>query len=124
MAKARTEYVCQTCGSKSPKWIGHCPSCSEWNSYVEEIVVRQEKRSASQKILQSVPRKITEITASKEQRINTGISELNRILGGGMVPGSTVLIAGEPGIGKSPLALQLALLMNKLKILYISGEES
>src|SRR4030042_1568557 len=124
MAKARTEYVCQTCGSKTPKWIGHCPSCNEWNTYVEEIVLREEKRSASQKILQSVPRKITEITTSKESRINTGISELNRILGGGMVPGSTVLIAGEPGIGKSTLALQLALLISDLKILYISGEES
>jgi len=124
MSKARTEYVCQTCGSKSPKWIGHCPSCNEWNTYVEEIVVREEKRSASQKMLQSVPRKITEITTSKESRINTGILELNRILGGGLVPGSTVLIAGEPGIGKSTLALQLALLMSDLKILYISGEES
>ena len=124
MAKARTEYVCQTCGSKSPKWIGHCPSCNEWNTYVEEIVVREEKRSASQKILHSVPRKITEITTSNEIRIHTGITELNRILGGGLVPGSTVLIGGEPGIGKSTLALQLALLMSNLKILYISGEES
>jgi DNA repair protein RadA/Sms len=124
MAKARTEYVCQTCGSKSPKWIGHCPSCNEWNTYVEEIVVREEKRPSSQKILQSIPRKITEITTSKESRIHTGITELNRILGGGLVPGSTVLIGGEPGIGKSTLALQLALLMSDLKILYISGEES
>src|SRR4030042_1678542 len=124
MAKARTEYVCQACGSKSPKWIGHCPSCNEWNTYVEEIVVREEKRSASQKMLQSVPRKITEITTSKESRINAGISELKRILGGGLVPGSTVLIAGERGMGKSTLALQLALLMSDLKILYISGEES
>jgi DNA repair protein RadA/Sms len=124
MAKARTEYVCQTCGSKSPKWIGHCPSCNEWNTYVEEIVVREEKRPSSQKMLQSIPRKITEITTSKESRIHTGITELNRILGGGLVPGSTVLIGGEPGIGKSTLALQLALLMSDLKILYISGEES
>lgn len=124
MAKARTEYVCQTCGSKSPKWIGHCPACNEWNTYVEEIVMREEKRSSSKKILQSVPRKITEITTSNENRIQTGISELNRILGGGLVPGSTVLIGGEPGIGKSTLALQLALLMSDFKILYISGEES
>jgi DNA repair protein RadA/Sms len=124
MAKARTEYVCQTCGSKSPKWIGHCPSCNEWNTYVEEIIVREEKRTPSQKSLQSIPRKITEITTSKESRIHTGITELNRILGGGMVPGSTILIGGEPGIGKSTLALQLALLMSDFKILYISGEES
>lgn len=124
MAKARTEYVCQTCGTKSPKWIGHCPSCNEWNTYVEEIIVREEKRTPSQKFLQSVPRKITEITTSKENRIFTGITELNRILGGGLVPGSTILIGGEPGIGKSTLALQLALLMSDLKILYTSGEES
>jgi DNA repair protein RadA/Sms len=124
MAKARTEYVCQTCGSKSPKWIGHCPSCNEWNTYVEEIVMREEKHISSQKIQQSIPRKITEITTSKESRIHTGITELNRILGGGLVPGSTVLIGGEPGIGKSTLALQLALLMSDYKILYISGEES
>jgi len=124
MAKARTEYVCQTCGSKSPKWIGHCPSCNEWNTYVEEIVVREDKRPVSQKSLQSIPRKITEITTSNETRIHTGITELNRILGGGLVPGSTVLIGGEPGIGKSTLALQLALLMSDFKILYISGEES
>ena len=124
MAKARSEYVCQNCGSKSPKWIGHCPACNEWNTYVEEIIQREDKRSSSFKKPESIPRKVTDITASKKKRIHSGMNEFNRILGGGIVPGSTILIGGEPGIGKSTLALQLALRMTDRSILYVSGEES
>ena len=124
MAKARSEYVCQNCGAKSPKWIGHCPACNEWNTYVEEIVQREDKRSLTFKKPESTPRKITEITPGKEKRIRSGMNEFDRILGGGLVPGATVLIGGEPGIGKSTLVLQLALQMTNRSILYVSGEES
>ncbi|KPK84149.1 MAG: DNA repair protein RadA [Bacteroides sp. SM23_62_1] len=124
MAKARSEYVCQNCGSKSPKWIGHCPACNEWNTYVEEIIQREDKRSLSLKKTVSTPLKVTDITASKEKRILSGMHEFNRILGGGIVPGSTILIGGEPGIGKSTLVLQLTLLMTDRTSLYVSGEES
>jgi DNA repair protein RadA/Sms len=124
MAKARSEYVCQNCGAKSPKWIGHCPACNEWNTYVEEIIQREDKRSLTFKKPESTPRKITEITPGKEKRILSGMNEFDRILGGGLVPGATVLIGGEPGIGKSTLVLQLALLMTDRSILYVTGEES
>lgn len=124
MAKARSEYVCQNCGSKSPKWIGHCPACNEWNTYIEEVIQREDKRSLTFKKPESAPRKVTEITTSREKRILTGMNEFNRILGGGIVPGSTILIGGEPGIGKSTLVLQLALLMTNRTILYVTGEES
>lgn len=125
MAKLKTVYVCQNCGAEAAKWIGRCPSCGEWNTYVEEIV---EKPVSSQKpsvrTSETKPHLLNEITGEAEPRIDTKNSELNRILGGGLVPGSVVLIGGEPGIGKSTLALQIALKLTSLKSLYISGEES
>lgn len=125
MAKSKSVYFCQNCGAESAKWIGKCPSCGEWNTYIEQIITKSSKQSiisyASEK---QVPQKMSEIQSRKEGRISTRIIELDRILGGGLVSGSMILIGGEPGIGKSTLALQVALKLDHLKILYISGEES
>ncbi len=126
MARSKTVFVCQNCGSESPKWIGRCPSCKEWNTYHEEIVVPhpahhevipgdQEKRK---------PVLLDEIRPDGHERHKTGMPEMDRILGGGMVNGSLILLGGEPGVGKSTLALQLALAFKNKTTLYISGEES
>ncbi len=125
MAKSKSVYFCQNCGAESAKWIGKCPLCGEWNTYVEQVVTKSSKKN--QILYESekqIPQKISEIKSQKEGRISTKIKELDRILGGGLVPGSMILIGGEPGIGKSTLALQFALKLDDLKILYISGEES
>ncbi|MCK5170575.1 MAG: DNA repair protein RadA [Bacteroidales bacterium] len=125
MAKSKSVYFCQNCGAESAKWIGKCPSCSEWNTYIEQVVTKSSKLSqVSYESEKQIPQKISEIKSQKEGRISTKIKELDRILGGGLVPGSMILIGGEPGIGKSTLALQVALRLDNLKILYISGEES
>ncbi|HNV81338.1 MAG: DNA repair protein RadA [Tenuifilaceae bacterium] len=125
MAKVKSSYVCQNCGAESVKWIGRCPSCGEWNTYVEERVSQGKSPKGLVDISRSaVPMPLKDIETSNERRLDTGINELNRILGGGLVPGSLVLLGGEPGIGKSTLALQLALKLEQLKVLYISGEES
>lgn len=125
MAKVKSSYVCQNCGAESVKWIGRCPSCGEWNTYVEERVSQSKPRSGLVDVSRSAtPMRLKEIESSNEKRIDTGIGELNRMLGGGLVPGSLVLLGGEPGIGKSTLALQMALKLNHLKVLYVSGEES
>jgi DNA repair protein RadA/Sms len=127
MAKVKTVFYCQNCGAQSPKWIGKCPSCNEWNTYVEEIVEKDVKQvqgmGASYKRV-AKPVAVDEINLSTEHRLNVNDNELNRVLGGGVVPGSLTLFGGEPGIGKSTLMLQVALKMNKSKVLYISGEES
>ncbi len=124
--KTKTTFFCQNCGTQFPKWVGRCTSCGEWNTVVEEIVQKEEKRNWKQtstvkKVAKAL--KIHEISASQEDRINTNNGELNRVLGGGLVKGSVVLLGGEPGIGKSTLLLQIALMM-KNKVLYVSGEES
>ncbi len=128
MAKAHTVFFCQNCGAQSPKWIGRCPSCSEWNTYVEELIKKETSRESSMGEIKSakknVPMPIEKISKGKEERVDTGTNELNRVLGGGLVPGSLVLIGGEPGIGKSTLMLQVALRFEKRKILYVTGEES
>lgn len=127
MAKTKTAFFCQNCGSQYPKWIGQCSSCKQWNTIVEEIVQKEEKRSwetdsnASKKA--SRPLKISEITQENEIRLDSKDQEFNRVLGGGIVPGSLILLGGEPGIGKSTLLLQIALRLN-YKTLYVSGEES
>lgn len=130
MAKARTTYFCQNCGFESAKWLGKCPSCNQWNTFVEELVEktgtkipdwRTEKSTGTRAAKAAA---IHSIVYKEEVRIKTPDSELNRVLGGGIVPGSLVLIGGEPGIGKSTLMLQLALTLPKLKVLYVSGEES
>ncbi|MFC2151519.1 DNA repair protein RadA [Bacteroidota bacterium] len=125
MAKSKSVYFCQNCGAESAKWIGRCPACGEWNTYVEQIVTKSVKHSQlPYETEKQIPQKISEIKSKKEGRISTKINELDRILGGGLVPGSMILIGGEPGIGKSTLSLQVALKLNHLKVLYISGEES
>ncbi len=128
MAKTKTVFFCKNCGNESPKWIGKCPGCGEWNTYVEETLVTGKK---SQDLKSSIslpgnakPLLVQDISSTKIDRINLGYEELNRVLGGGLVPGSLVLIGGEPGIGKSTLMLQVALQLNEVKVLYISGEES
>ncbi|MBC6991808.1 MULTISPECIES: DNA repair protein RadA [Hymenobacter] len=133
MAKLKTLYFCQNCGAQSAKWIGRCPSCGEWNTYVEEVVQKENtqatgswKPPTSSPGTKTVakPRAIGEIHFEEEARINTQDAELNRVLGGGLVLGSLVLIGGEPGIGKSTLMLQIAMNLRQLKVLYVSGEES
>ncbi len=124
MAKDKTLWFCTNCGADSPKWEGRCPSCGEWNTMVEERVPSGRKRSGSGAAPSSVPRRIAEIEALDEPRIPMPSQELNRVLGGGLVPGSMVLIGGEPGIGKSTLVLQNLLSINSRTILYVSGEES
>ena len=128
MAKVKTSYFCQNCGAQSPQWVGKCNSCGEWNTYVEEVVAKTDQRKipfSSDKDKRVVkPQRLTEITTTKENRIQLHDQELNRVLGGGLVLGSLVLFGGEPGIGKSTLLLQLAVSQPKLKVLYVSGEES
>ncbi|MDR3236133.1 MAG: DNA repair protein RadA [Prevotellaceae bacterium] len=126
MAKTKTAYFCQHCGYESAKWLGRCSSCGTWNSLVEETVTKETTTVAhpSFKTANAVPQRIDEINFETEPRILLGSAEIDRLLGGGMVRGSLVLIGGEPGIGKSTLSLQLALHRTQLKTLYVSGEES
>ncbi len=112
MAKIKSAYFCQNCGHNSPKWLGKCPSCGEWNTFVEELVEKEDKNNPvvwKSVSLASKPKAIAEIKYEQEPRTRTTDGELNRVLGGGIVPGSLVLIGGEPGIGKSTLMLQIAL---------------
>ncbi len=128
--KPKTVYFCQNCGAQSPKWIGKCPSCNEWNTYTEELVSKNEPSSKNalsntsflKKNVVAIP--LHEVGDKSEVRIPLFDKELMRVLGGGIVPGSLVLFGGEPGIGKSTLMLQLALQEKGLKVLYVSGEES
>nr|MBD3621799.1 DNA repair protein RadA [Sunxiuqinia sp.] len=125
MAKLKTVYTCQNCGSQSPKWVGRCTNCGEWNTYIEEAVVKEIKSPLSSRTASGAkPQKLTEVSAEQIQRIDCHNKELNRVLGGGLVPGSLVLVGGEPGIGKSTLVLQVALDLKSKRILYVSGEES
>jgi DNA repair protein RadA/Sms len=129
VAKAKTVFFCQSCGYESPKWLGKCPSCSSWNSFAEEVVTKQENnknewRTESTKTRTVKPRTLEEVESSSERRMSANDNELNRVLGGGIVPGSLVLIGGEPGIGKSTLMLQVGLQLKGTTVLYISGEES
>ena len=127
MAKTKSVYVCQRCGVDSPKWIGRCPSCGEWNSYVEEVVSKDTTpkiQLAGLEITKQKPARISDVETTEESRIDTSCGELNRVLGGGLVKGSLVLIGGEPGIGKSTLVLQVVLNMKGVRALYVSGEES
>lgn len=125
--KVRSVYVCSECGFESPKWFGKCPRCGQWNTMNEEIreKLSKEPRKISSRSDRASPVPITEISTSEEERYHTGFSELDRVLGGGIVKGSVILISGEPGIGKSTILLQVCgSLGQALKILYVSGEES
>ena len=126
MAKVRSAYFCQNCGYETPKWLGKCPSCAEWNTFVEEVIEKNipsvvafstSSRNAKPQTLQSIEKQ-------EHERIFLKDAELNRVLGGGLVPGSLILFGGEPGIGKSTLLLQLAVAETDLRVLYVSGEES
>ena len=130
MAKTKTVYTCQNCGATSPKWVGKCSSCGEWNTYVEEIVSKNpaptdwQTASGPAKKTTARPVNINEITYTDASRASSSDAELDRVLGGGIMPGSLVLIGGEPGIGKSTLMLQIALSLPQQRVLYVSGEES
>jgi DNA repair protein RadA/Sms len=130
MSKTKTSFFCQNCGSQSAKWIGKCPARGEWNTYVEEVIQKEEsgkgnwKSPASGMKKANTPRKIQEVKYEEQARWVTRDGELDRVLGGGIVPGSLVLIGGEPGIGKSTLMLQIALMLQGKTVLYVSGEES
>ena len=124
MAKNKTVYVCKNCGAGSPKWIGHCPACKEWNTYREELVTLSSASSVARDAPRRKPELLSGIEVNENDRITAGIGEVDRILGGGMVKGSLILMGGEPGIGKSTLALQIALAVSGRKVLYVSGEES
>lgn len=126
--KTKSVFFCSNCGAESPKWVGKCPACGEWNTFVEETVATKPQKSvgyqSDAKSKSISPIKISEIVADTEQRIKLPSKELNRVLGGGLVAGSIILIGGEPGIGKSTLVLQNVLRIRSRKVLYVSGEES
>jgi len=126
MAKVKTSFFCQNCGAQSAKWTGQCNTCNEWNTIVEEVIQKEEKRVWKQSPAsktKAVPLRIDEIQLNPEERIQTNNNELDTVLGGGLVKGSVTLLGGEPGIGKSTLLLQIALSISQ-KVLYVSGEES
>jgi len=121
--KHKTIFACQKCGSQSPKWLGKCPDCGSWNSMVEEAAVKPVHGAPAGERARAIP--ICDVPAQSETRVITGIGELDRVLGGGIVPGSLVLIGGDPGIGKSTLLLQaVARLSAASACLYVTGEES
>ncbi|MBS1947438.1 MAG: DNA repair protein RadA [Bacteroidetes bacterium] len=130
MPKIKTAFFCSNCGYESAKWIGKCPACEKWNTFVEEPVIKDNRLSETSWKKFSDEKKETKIisinnvSSGQEKRLNTGDAELDRVLGGGIVAGSIILIAGEPGIGKSTLFLQTGLLLNRTVVLYVSGEES
>jgi DNA repair protein RadA/Sms len=126
MAKAKTVFVCNECGYESPKWLGKCPACNSWNTFFEQKVVETKSAVTGKAVKErAVPQVLDEVVGKNESRIDTGIGELNRVLGGGLVNGSLVLLGGEPGIGKSTLILELCdKITGTGKVLYVSGEES
>lgn len=125
MSNRKSQYVCSSCGAKAPQLLGRCPVCGEWGTYVEEIVESGKSKVESRRIAEAgQPKRLQDVEATEEMRIDMHNGELNRVLGGGLVPGSLVLLGGEPGIGKSTLALQVLLQLTDLRTLYASGEES
>jgi DNA repair protein RadA/Sms len=126
MAKIKSAYFCQNCGYETPKWLGKCPSCTEWNTFVEEIIEKNIPTvvAFSSTTRNARPQTLQSIEQQEQPRRPLLDNELNRVLGGGLVPGSLILFGGEPGIGKSTLLLQVAIEQNDLKVLYVSGEES
>lgn len=127
MAKTKTVYICSQCGYETPKWYGKCPTCGEWDSLNEEQIITETNKGSRNKLTHSTGKvlSLSKIDSSSEMRYNTGMGELNRVLGGGLVKGSLVLLCGDPGIGKSTILLQICeLLSQKLSVLYVSGEES
>ncbi len=124
MAKIRTNFICQECGYESPGWLGKCPACNNWNTFIEELQ-KDNLKGSNVNIKDVKPVSINDIQIDLEERFTTGLKEMDRVLGGGMVKGSLILVGGDPGIGKSTLLLQICNSINANgKILYISGEES
>ena len=126
MAKVKKAYFCRECGFEAPKWLGRCPSCGEWNTFTEEIIAKSSSSSVAvaATAMTTPPQRVSEIERSSHKRLDLHNAVVKRVLGGGLVPGSLVLLGGEPGIGKSTLSLQIALTNHSLKTLYVSGEES
>jgi DNA repair protein RadA/Sms len=126
MAKTKTTFFCQNCGAQSPQWMGKCKSCNEWNTIIEEVVSKPKKSGweSESPSRSNKAQPISEISLQARARIDTSDNELNRVLGGGIVAGSIILLGGEPGIGKSTLLLQVALRIKNEKLLYVTGEES
>jgi len=125
MAKTKTIFVCNECGNESPKWLGKCPSCNTWNSFYEETVSDSKTHSNSSKKSSATPVSLNNVQGEEVKRTVTGIDELDRVLGGGLVKGSLILLGGEPGIGKSTLILEISYkIKDEGKVLYVSGEES
>lgn len=127
MVKTKSVYVCSNCGNDSAKWLGKCPICGEWNTYVEEIIAKDSNSRRTDTLFDSPKAKpilLQDVATGEEPRIDLQDGEFNRVLGGGLVPGSLILLGGEPGIGKSTLILQTILNLNSQKVLYVSGEES
>ena len=128
MTKAKTHFICQSCGYQVPKWMGRCPGCQEWNTFVEERVIEEKipERDLLGFEAEASPMPITQIVSEEKNRLQIGIGEFDRVLGGGIVFGSVILVGGDPGIGKSTLLLQMMgrLSSEERKVLYISGEES
>ena len=127
MAKKKTKYVCQECGAESVKWLGKCPTCGQWNTLVEEEEFpAEEKKSHALTTTFEAPKKIADVDMTELPRFMTGSGELDRVLGGGLIPGSIILIAGDPGVGKSSLTLAVCANVARggKKVLYVTGEES
>ena len=126
MAKVKSKFVCQECGYETVKWLGRCPSCEEWNTFVEEFETKKSDAKSQRGISKGIIEKINNITSTKKERISTGSMEMDRVLGGGIIKSSLILVGGDPGIGKSTLLLQVAdhAAKQSLKVLYVSGEES
>ena len=124
MAKEKIAFVCGSCGYDSPKWIGKCPACGEWNTFVEQKLGKKSAVPMAERHVGTSPVSIASIKTEDECRIDMGDGELNRVLGGGLVAGSMVLLGGEPGIGKSTLILQTMLRLKGMKVLYVSGEDT
>ena len=124
MAKVKKAFFCKNCGYESPKWLGKCTACGEWNTFAEEVIQKDGRVNSVVKFTAAKPQRVSEIADSVHTRVPMGNKEIDRVLGGGLVRGSLILLGGEPGIGKSTLSLQLALADNGLKTLYVSGEES
>ena len=126
MAKVKSAYFCQSCGYETPKWLGKCPSCGEWNTFVEELIHKQVPQVVAFSKTKNTAKStlLSNIKHQEHDRIKLSDLELNRVLGGGLVFGSLILFGGEPGIGKSTLLLQLAITSTDMKFLYVSGEES
>ncbi|MTI66511.1 MAG: DNA repair protein RadA [Firmicutes bacterium] len=127
MAKLKSKYVCQECGYVTPKWMGKCPGCNEWNTLVEEVYEKnKEKLKIKRNYSIDKSKKLVDVKIEEEERVSTAVNELNRVLGGGLVKGSLILVGGDPGIGKSTLLIQVAnnIATTGLKVLYVSGEES